>query len=288
MAIDAQDWTRVSAGGLRSLGTVAWNGNGTFTQTVALLPTERTIVMFTQEAVRGTGTANIALTVGVTAGGLQSYNHALVSNGIGYAGRTQGAVPSTAYAPAQISLNWDVSVIVSSNAGGSGLVYLFADTALPERALYNPFSSDYVPVSIGSPLVPPANPDQPGNQLSVRRHGAAPYDFQGASGPAAGAQASVTLTGTAGLRWVLDDLLWTIDNTAAGAARALAQIIDNVTVVWQANLSIPATAGAIDRLHIGPGAGFVGSTGNPVIVRFSAGSGGTISQSVSVGAYQSF
>ena len=259
------------AGNLRYIGALPYAGVGTFDLPITLLGNERSILAFIRA---GGGSSSIIAVIGTQSDNLRTFEDLI-------AFRSNDPGVAVGYANPAISLAWRVH-ISSSAAAENGTVYVFTDTALPERAL----------TTFNAPL--PVQTVVPYNGVSLatsgfpQRIGAkAPYDSTILSAPAVNVQAIVTFPATAGVSWVIDFATFALYSIPGGAGGVAVQIIDvaGAGTLYQTTLVIPAAAGSIDRLTIGPGLGFQGQVGDAVTVGFSAAGGANTQERVSAGAY---
>lgn len=155
MALDAQDWQRVSVGGLHYVGSIEWSGSGAFDLPVTLVGLERSILVLLSATGQGL-TGGMVGVIGLASDALRTYQATLWNNlAPSVVGQT---VPIVSYCNPQLSTAWRVH-LVNSDPSGAGTAYVFTDTALPERVLATqatPIPSlliaDTVQVGVNHPL----------------------------------------------------------------------------------------------------------------------------------------
>ncbi len=103
--------------------------------------------------------------------------------------------------------------------------------------------------------------------------------------PAAGVQATLTLTGASNLRWVLDECVWRLLSRGTADIQQ-AQVVDNATTIWAARMQVTATAGDTDETRLGPLSAIMAGVGLNMIIRFGAAPAAANFEVVSFTAYQ--
>lgn len=180
-------------------------------------------------------------------------------------------------APVNVALTPSWSVIITDTLGGSGLTsYVFADTSpaiIDVQKDGQQAMANSLPVAIAS------------DQSALARGPVKGYASMLQATPAAAAQASVVFPATSGLRWVLDHAVWTLRSSAAAAAASTILVLDGAAQLYASVASIPATANAIDREVVGPGAGYIGTANTAMTVQFQAAPPANVIQRLTAAAF---
>lgn len=164
-------------------------------------------------------------------------------------------------APVNVALTPNWSVIITDTLGGSGLTsYVFADTSpaiIDVQKDGQQAMANSLPVAIAS------------DQSPLARGPVKGYTSMQNAGPVAATLATVVFPATAGLRWLIDHVVWTLRSNAAAGIAVPNVILDGATTIYGSILSTQAINLFLDREVLGPGAGYIGSVNTAVTVGFT-------------------